>query len=99
MTRNARGRRTGASGGRHWFQITGLPGWERVRIGVPAFGKAHCARQHPANWRRRIASKRGCLRVKGSSLIGFLRKLWDRRKSKCATSGSENPSAVSQGKS
>jgi hypothetical protein len=30
------------SGKRHWFQITGLPGWKRAQLGIPAFGKANC---------------------------------------------------------
>jgi hypothetical protein len=25
-------------GQRHWYKITGLPGWQRDRIGVPARG-------------------------------------------------------------
>ncbi len=29
---------------RHWFRITGLPGWKRAQLGMPAFGQAHCAK-------------------------------------------------------
>ncbi len=27
---------------RHWFRITGLPGWKRAQLGLPAFGQADC---------------------------------------------------------
>jgi hypothetical protein len=37
------GTRPGRSGKRHWFQITGLPGWKRAQLGLPAFGKADCS--------------------------------------------------------
>jgi len=37
------GNRAGRSGKRHWFQITGLPGWRRAQLGLPAFGKADCS--------------------------------------------------------
>jgi len=37
------GARTGRSGKRHWFQITGLPGWKRAQMGMPAFGNANCS--------------------------------------------------------
>ncbi len=30
------------SGARHWLHITGLPGWRRARLGVPAFRHAKC---------------------------------------------------------
>lgn len=30
------------SGARHWFRITGLPGWKRARAGMPAFGRPGC---------------------------------------------------------
>jgi hypothetical protein len=33
----------GRSAKRHWFQITGLPGWKRAQLGVPAFGEADCS--------------------------------------------------------
>jgi len=33
----------GRSGKRHWFQITGLPGWKRAQLGMPAFGNADCS--------------------------------------------------------
>jgi hypothetical protein len=29
------------SGKRHWFRITGLPGWKRAQLGLPAFGDAN----------------------------------------------------------
>jgi hypothetical protein len=35
--------REGRSGRRHWFRVTGLPGWRRAQLGVPAFGEAECA--------------------------------------------------------
>jgi hypothetical protein len=35
-------KRAGRSGKRHWFQITGLPGWKRAQLGIPAFGNARC---------------------------------------------------------
>jgi hypothetical protein len=35
--------RAGRSGKRHWFQITGLPGWKRAQLGMPAFGNADCS--------------------------------------------------------
>ncbi|HHY87058.1 MAG TPA: hypothetical protein GYA07_16215 [Verrucomicrobia bacterium] len=35
-------RRQIASGQRHWFRITGLPGWKRAQLGMPAFGNSHC---------------------------------------------------------
>jgi hypothetical protein len=37
------GTRVGRSGKRHWFQITGLPGWKRAQLGLPAFGNADCS--------------------------------------------------------
>jgi hypothetical protein len=37
------GGRAGRSGKRHWFQITGLPGWKRAQLGMPAFGNADCS--------------------------------------------------------
>jgi hypothetical protein len=33
----------GRSGKRHWLKITGLPGWKRAQLGVPAFGDADCS--------------------------------------------------------
>lgn len=27
---------------RHWHRITGLPGWKRAQLGLPAFGDADC---------------------------------------------------------
>ena len=35
-------KRAGRSGKRHWQQITGLPGWKRTQLGLPAFGNADC---------------------------------------------------------
>lgn len=29
-------------GARYWFHITGLPGWKRAQLGIPAFGTANC---------------------------------------------------------
>ncbi len=29
---------------RYWLRITGLPGWRRQQLGVPAFGNANCTR-------------------------------------------------------
>jgi hypothetical protein len=37
------GTRAGRSGKRHWFLITGLPGWKRAQLGMPAFGNADCS--------------------------------------------------------
>jgi hypothetical protein len=34
--------REGRSGRRHWFRVTGLPGWKRAQLGMPAFGEADC---------------------------------------------------------
>ncbi len=31
------------SGHRHWFRLTGLPGWKRALLGMPAFGRADCS--------------------------------------------------------
>ena len=36
-------RRCGRSGLRHWFRTTGLPGWKRAELGMPAFGDSQCA--------------------------------------------------------
>ena len=33
-------RQGGARGWRHWFHATGLPGWTRAGMGVPAWGTA-----------------------------------------------------------
>ncbi|HNQ89358.1 MAG TPA: iron chelate uptake ABC transporter family permease subunit [Verrucomicrobiota bacterium] len=30
---------------RHWYRITGLRGWERAELGIPAFGEPHCVPQ------------------------------------------------------
>ena len=35
--------RTSCSGKRHWFGITGLPGWKRAELRMPAFGQSDCA--------------------------------------------------------
>jgi hypothetical protein len=35
--------RADRSGKHHWFQITGLPGWKRAQLGMPAFGNADCS--------------------------------------------------------
>jgi hypothetical protein len=35
--------RAARSGKRYWFQITGLPGWKRVQLDMPAFGNANCS--------------------------------------------------------
>jgi hypothetical protein len=37
------GMRAGRTGKRHWFLITGLPGWKRAQLGMPAFGNADCS--------------------------------------------------------
>lgn len=45
-------RRTGP---RHWFRITGLPGWKRVQLGMSAFGDARCCPHPKAGvWRRTL---------------------------------------------
>ena len=51
----------GRSGQRYWYRITGLPGWKRAELGMPAFGHAHCV-PHP-----RTAPDR--------KLFSFLRRL------------------------
>ncbi|MDD5566195.1 MAG: DUF5320 domain-containing protein [Candidatus Omnitrophica bacterium] len=33
--------RGGARGRRNWYYATGLPGWQRASIGMPAFGGAY----------------------------------------------------------
>jgi hypothetical protein len=35
------------TGGRHWRHITGLPGWKRSQLDMPAFGEGDC--HHAAN--------------------------------------------------
>ena len=35
------GGRGGGRGWRHWFYATGLPGWQRASMGMPAFGGAY----------------------------------------------------------
>ena len=37
---SAAGGRGGGRGWRHWFHATGLPGWARAGLGVPAWGAA-----------------------------------------------------------
>jgi len=51
--------RAGRSGKRHWFRITGLPGWKRAQLGMPAFGEAECVPHLPPT------SRRACERVYG----------------------------------
>jgi hypothetical protein len=29
-------------GPRQWYRITGLPGWKRAQLGMPAYGDPHC---------------------------------------------------------
>jgi len=36
-----RGRGAGGRGRRNWYYATGLPGWQRASIGMPAFGGAY----------------------------------------------------------
>jgi hypothetical protein len=36
------------SGARHWFKITGLCGWQRAQMGMPAFGRPDCVRRQPS---------------------------------------------------
>ena len=40
---------TQRSGHRHWFRITGLPGWKRSQRGLPAFSKADCSSRDAAS--------------------------------------------------
>jgi hypothetical protein len=35
------------SGQRHWYRITGLPGWKRKQLRMPAFGEGGCASPRP----------------------------------------------------
>jgi hypothetical protein len=32
--------RGGGRGRRNWFYATGLPGWQRATLGIPAFGRS-----------------------------------------------------------
>lgn len=52
-------RRRNRGGPRHWFRITGLPGSERARLGLPAFGDPDCIpRPRPGFFRRLIIAMR-----------------------------------------
>lgn len=53
-------RRAGRSGKRHWFRITGLPGWKRAQLGMPAFGEAECASHLPPTSRHACERVYGC---------------------------------------
>ena len=35
------------SGQRHWYRITGLPGWKRKQLRMPALGEGGCASPRP----------------------------------------------------
>ena len=42
------------SGQRHWFRITGLPGWRRAQLGLPGLGSGRCFPD--PSWRNRLAA-------------------------------------------
>lgn len=42
-----RHRSVASSGGQYWLHITGLPGWKRRQIGLPAFRQARCTPPPP----------------------------------------------------
>lgn len=39
---------------RHWYRTTGLPGWKRAQLGMPAFGDPHCVTHPRPNLLRRL---------------------------------------------
>jgi hypothetical protein len=45
-------KQTEHSGRRHWFRITGLPGWKRAQLGLPAFSQADCITGQAASRKR-----------------------------------------------
>jgi hypothetical protein len=58
--------RGGRSGQRHWFRTTGLPGWKRAQLGLPAYGDPRCVPYpRPGSLQR---------------LMGAMRRLLGRRK-------------------
>ena len=41
-------------GPQHWYRLTGLPGWRRAQLGMPAFGDQHCVPHPRPNLLRRF---------------------------------------------
>ncbi len=41
---------------RHWYRTTGLPGWKRAQLGMPAFGDTHCATHPRPNLLQRLVN-------------------------------------------
>jgi len=41
-------------GPQRWYRLTGLPGWKRAQLGMPAFGDPHCVLHPRPNLLRRL---------------------------------------------
>ena len=39
---------------RHWYRTTGLQGWRRAQLGMPAFGDPHCVTHHRPSLLQRL---------------------------------------------
>jgi len=51
----------GRTGQRHWFRITGLPGWKRAQLMMPAFGDENCfVRRRTSTTRKIVEFLRHC---------------------------------------
>jgi hypothetical protein len=59
-------------GPRYWYRITGLPGWKRAELGMPAFSLAQCLPHGQADRARKFFAflrriLRGRILVRGVS--------------------------------
>ncbi len=43
-----------SKGPQRWYRLTGLPGWKRAQLGMPAFGDPHCVLHPRPNLLRRL---------------------------------------------
>lgn len=49
-------KRNNATDRGHWVKITGLPGWKRAQLGVPAFGQANCTTRTEPGLREHVVT-------------------------------------------
>jgi len=84
---NRRPGHRGGTGQRHWFRITGLPGWKRAQLGMPAFGDPRCVpHPRPEALRRFMAILR---RLLGRRMAAPVNRL--KRRTCRTTPQTENP--------
>jgi zinc/manganese transport system permease protein len=86
-----RHRSAASSSAHHWRRITGLPGWKRRQIGLPAFRQARCTPPpHPGAWQR----LRSALDLVSSRVSAVLHRTPPHARPR-AEAGSQGPGKVS----